>query len=195
MPWRCSPQARPGKSSGFPWRRASSPWGPVPRRDQTFAAKAQLPLAFGKDLLLSPYYKRTSTRTDYSSAGGILGFAQALGAGIQGNSVFWTSVPFAELFGDSSPVASAFRDWAGTEDIGSYAYSPELGLVLARSYGSSVLDLFLPSALNMAWYRSYSLASSTQTTTTGLVLGIKVQAVNVLGQAGSHPLPGFRRER
>ncbi len=180
-----------GEVLRFSLEASEQPLGASPRRDQTFAAKAQLPLSFGKDLLLSPYYKRTSTRTDYSSAGGILGFAQALGAGIQGNSVFWTSVPFAELFGDSSPVASAFRDWAGTEDLGSYTYSPELGLVLARSYGSSVLDLVLPSALSLAWYRSYSLASSSQTTTSGLKLGIKAQAVNVLGQAGSHPILAF----
>lgn len=164
---------------------SEQPLAASPRRDQTFFVKVQLPLSFGKDLLLAPYYKRTSTRTDLSTSGSILDFAQALGADLLGNSVFWASVPFAELFGDSSTSASAFRDWAGAEGLASY--KPELGLVLARSYGSSLLDLVLPSALSLAWFRTYSLASSAQTTGSGLILGVKVQAVNVLGQAGSHP--------
>lgn len=167
---------------------SEQPLAPSPRRDEDFSARLQLPITLGKDLLLAPYYKRTSTRTYYATAGGMLGFAQALGADISGNSVFWASVPFVELFGDSSTIATAFRDWTVAEGLGNASYKPELGLVLARSYGSSLLDLVLPSALSLAWSRSFSRASSTQTTSSGLVLGIKAQAVNVLGQAGSHPL-------
>ena len=161
------------------------------RRDEEYSLKAQVPLSFGEGLILSPYYMRTSTRTALGTAelsDGLVDLGRGFLADVEGDSVFWSSVPFAELFWGGSATSAAFETWTAREGLSVASYKPELGLILARNYGSSLLDLILPSALSIAWTRTFSKANSSLTTTSGLALGIKIQAVNVLGQAGSHPI-------
>ena len=105
------------------------------------------------------------------------------------------SLPFAELFSDNSgKVLPAWINQDGSSaSLGTY--SPSVNVTLQRGYGSHILDLLVPSSIDVSF--GQDLRKTTDLTQTRMFIRPKTttRAVNLFGELGAYPLlPGVRTD-
>jgi hypothetical protein len=158
-------------------------------RDDEVLLRLQAPLAFGKAVLVTPYYQRSWKARVAGSGSGMADFASLALSDLASNRPFWTSVPFSELFGKG--VLDSFAEYTNEKGIDSASYSPELGMALARDSGSSWVDLLVPATLALAWRNQASREDDSLSVTGILSFTLKYEAINVFGGFGAFPLAAF----
>jgi len=158
-------------------------------RDDEALLRLQIPLVFGKSIMLTPYYQRSWKGRAADSGSGMVDFVATAVSDLASNLPFWTSTPLSELFGEGS--FASFSEYTTANGIGNASYAPELGLALARETGSSWVDLLVPSALALAWTKQSLREDDCLTLATILSITFKTEAVNVFGGFGAFPIAPF----
>jgi hypothetical protein len=94
-----------------------------------------------------------------------------------------TGTPFVELFSDNSE--KILSEWqsatAGT-------YSPSVDVTLQRSYGARLIDLFVPSSMELSLGQDLRKTSDYSRTTMYVRPRATTRAVNLFGELGAYPL-------
>jgi hypothetical protein len=98
-------------------------------------------------------------------------------------SYFLQAPPVLEIFTDNEPV---FRSpWASASQA---AYTPSLNLTLQRSYGSRLIDLLLPSSIELDVGQTLSKTNDLTQTIAYIRPRTTTRAVNLFGTLGAFPL-------
>ncbi len=100
--------------------------------------------------------------------------------GLQG--YFLAGVPVAEIFTDNTPVV--IPAWASASQA---TYIPSLNLSLQRSYGSRLIDLFLPSSIDLDIGQELDKTNDLAQTVAYIRPRTTVRAVNLFGALGAYP--------
>ena len=99
-----------------------------------------------------------------------------------------TGIPYTELFTDGSGTILPL--WA---DVSRGIYSPRATLGLARTYSSRLLDLFIPSSVDLTVGQDLSKDGGLSSTEVFIQPRLSMHAINLFGSLGSHSLLGFVR--
>ncbi|HEY9595544.1 MAG TPA: hypothetical protein VHE79_13785, partial [Spirochaetia bacterium] len=101
-----------------------------------------------------------------------------------------TNVPLAEVFTDNS--ASILSAWSS---VTQGTYEPTLTLGLTRGYGSRLLDLFIPSSIDLSVGQEFEKESDLSQTLAFIRPRTTTRAVNLFGSLGAYPiLPWLRTD-
>jgi hypothetical protein len=99
-----------------------------------------------------------------------------------------TAIPFVEFFSDNTPiVSSSWQSSSSTLNAIQGDYSPSLTLSLQRSFGSHLVDLFVPSSVDLSF--GQDLKNAVDLTQANIYIRPKIstRAVNLFGQLGAYP--------
>jgi hypothetical protein len=103
-----------------------------------------------------------------------------------------TSIPFLELFADLS--GSVLPGWQSAA-AAQASYAPTLSLSLQRSYGARLLDLIVPSGIELSLGQELKKAGDLTQAATSIKPKASTHAVNLFGSLGAYPmLPLFRTD-
>ncbi len=94
-----------------------------------------------------------------------------------------TNLPFVELFSDNSSVILPQWESANAGD-----YSPSVDFTLQRSYGARLIDLFVPSSVDVSLGQDLKKTSDSIQTTMYVRPRLTSRAVNLFGELGAYPL-------
>jgi hypothetical protein len=101
-----------------------------------------------------------------------------------------TLVPFAEILADNEPATR--QAWAGAGDA---SYKPTLGLSLQRGYGGRLVDLLLPSGVDLTLWQELKREGDATQTLIHLQPRVTGHSLNLFGELGAFPLlPGVRTD-
>jgi hypothetical protein len=103
-----------------------------------------------------------------------------------------TSIPFVEIFTDlSGSVLPGWQSAAAAQAV----YAPALSASLQRSYGARLLDLVVPSAIEVSLGQDFKKAGDLTQAAAFIRPKISTRAVNLFGSLGAYPLfPLFRTD-
>ncbi len=96
---------------------------------------------------------------------------------------FVQAIPIAEIFTDITPQARIA--WA---TVSQGSYSPSLAFNLQRSYGSRLIDLIVPSSLELDIGQELDKAADLYQTVAYIRPRMTTRAVNLFGALGAYPL-------
>jgi hypothetical protein len=96
-----------------------------------------------------------------------------------------TSIPMLELFTDNSSMILPIWQAYGSAALASY--NPAFTLGVKRNYGSRLVDLFIPSSVDLSIGQMLRLASSISETDIYITAQTSSHAVNLFGRLGSIP--------
>jgi hypothetical protein len=115
--------------------------------------------------------------------GGFTDQTNELAGILSGQGYLLSAFPFVELFSDNTSIAAT--NWQSAIQG---QYSPSLTVSLQRSFGARLLDLFVPSSVDVAF--GQDLKKTTDLTQANIYIRPKVstRAVNLFGQLGAHPI-------
>ena len=117
--------------------------------------------------------------------------SSAFKAALAGQGYLITGIPFLEIFADGS--GSVLQLWPSSLVRGSY--TPSASLTFQRSYGSRLLDLFVPSFVECEVQRGIERTADLSRSTLSIRPKLVTRAVNLFGKLGSTPvLPLFRTD-
>ncbi len=101
-----------------------------------------------------------------------------------------TLVPLAEVFADNSGVV--LPAWAGSVQG---SYTPTLTLSAQRPYGSHLMDLLVPSSVQLTVQQQLQQTADLSQTVYHVAPQVTTKAVNLFGALGAYPLlPGVRTD-
>ncbi|MBL8968010.1 MAG: hypothetical protein JNG85_13465, partial [Spirochaetaceae bacterium] len=143
---------------------------------------------------LTPYYERRWKEKRPGAGAGLVELSGLALGDLASASPLWTGIPFHELVEAGAPAAFAAATGSGLGAAAEASFVPEAGLLLTREFGSSWLDLLLPSSLSLAYKRELARAGDVVTSTGAWELGAKGAALNLFGIYGAYPLAGFFEE-
>ncbi len=96
-----------------------------------------------------------------------------------------TSIPLLELFTDNtSAILPIWESYGSTTQA---SYNPAFTVGVKRNYGSRLLDLFVPSSVDLSIGQMLRLASSISQTDIYITAATSSHAVNLFGRLGSIP--------
>ncbi|MBN1518759.1 MAG: hypothetical protein JW923_01555 [Spirochaetales bacterium] len=142
------------------------------------ALTLRFPLALS-GLELTPYYRRSTSRTMSSAAAG---FAQDVDAFILSASSaagLWSAWPLADALIPAGGAAA----WA--EGSVASSHRAVAGLSLKRESGARLLDLFLPSSADLSASRNYASADDSLSAWTSVDVILSGSALNLFARNGS----------
>jgi hypothetical protein len=96
-----------------------------------------------------------------------------------------TSIPLLELFTDNTSTILPIWEAYGTTTQASY--NPAFTVGIKRNYGSRLLDLFVPSSVDLSVGQLLRLASSISETNIYITAATSSHAANLFGRLGSIP--------
>ncbi|MGA2976384.1 MAG: hypothetical protein ABSF77_13825 [Spirochaetia bacterium] len=112
-----------------------------------------------------------------------------------GQTYILQAIPIAEVFEDNS--GTVLQDWESAS-LGTYTqgtYSPYLDVALQRSYGARLLDLIIPSSIELAIGQDFMKTQELSQTVAYIRLKTTTRAVNLFGALGVYPfLPWVRTD-
>ncbi|MDC7224524.1 MAG: hypothetical protein PQJ60_12345, partial [Spirochaetales bacterium] len=161
----------------------SSDW----EQTSEFESEISLPLSFTGDLgiSLTPAYSRSLSVTEEEDYSGSFSTDYRNWADhIVPLLPLTHFIPFWEL-GDSADVMAVLP----TE--GTYTYTPEFSLTLARNYGSDPLDLLLPSLVDASFSRLYEGETDSRYFENSWDFTLQQRALNLFGSFGVQPIFDF----
>ncbi|MBN2352145.1 MAG: hypothetical protein JXD23_06195 [Spirochaetales bacterium] len=134
-------------------------------------------------LAIEPYYSRTLSALDLvTGTGGLEEDTVQHFSRYAAYSFFFTMTPLYEIF--SPDVNAEFMSWcSGLEQAD---YKPEIGLTLSRRFGSSLLDLFLPSKIVFSYGKEYVMQQTLFNAFERLSGTVLWNAVNMFGAKGAY---------
>ena len=133
---------------------------------------------------IAPYYERAySTRSEDAESGN---FGEDLGA--YGRQLWTLRYPLTAIPGHEFflPVEkSPFPD--ETAALSGAGYTPVVGLLLERPFGSRIADLYYPSTVDLSLSRAYSREEDAVTDQQTWGVSATAAAVNLFGRQGAYP--------
>lgn len=158
------------------------------QNDLALSAALLLSLAQGgaSDMSLSLAYRRfVSVTTSPSPGPRFSSEADEYFDVLSSQAYLLNAVPFQELLSNNEDRVLADWDAAGaTQGI----YSPSVLLSFQRSFGARLMDLFVPSTVEVAVGQDLKKIADLTQTTMYVRPKIGMKAVNLFGQLGVHPL-------
>jgi hypothetical protein len=151
------------------------------------ALSLTLPVKLGS-VLIEPFYSRTLSVLDTADEEGSLELDTARHyARFASHSFFFGMIPLYEIFSpDSNAVFQSLCAGAGQAD-----YKPEIGLSFGRQFGSTLLDLFLPSKITFGYGKEYILQGTMFNAFERLSGSVLFNAINLFGSKGTYKLFPF----
>jgi hypothetical protein len=185
-----------GLSAGFGDREVASlkmsvaglPASTSNYRDDLLLVRLQVPLKFGKDLALVPYYQREWTARLGGAGSGLVNLVETCAADAFGFTPLWQSLPFSEIVDSDDAGFKAFSSVSEASKASKSSLVPEFGLALARNYGSTWTDLLIPSSLSLALQRDLEKEGDSLSSALAFTGAAKFGAINLFGSLGSYPL-------
>ncbi len=147
----------------------------------------ETPIVFNGDTpeewYLTPSYSRSLTmkRSPVSDTSFFSDADTALNS-IASQTYYFTSIPFYELFMDSSPPFSS-----ASSGFDALTYKPDFTLTFQRRGKNEPVDLILPSTARLSLSRTRTREWEALTDTKAVLLDIGSNVSNLYGKLGSHP--------
>ena len=166
---------------------AEEPGKPGLKRN-SLAGRIGLPLKPFRWLRFDPYYHRLWTERRDRASFGLVEAVVTSGSELLAVEPFISPSFFAELW--SPDAFSAFESFVKAESAtrSEAAYKPEIGFRVARDYGSSWVDLVLPSIVSAAYRREMQKMGDALSDSAVWEGGFSFLAINVFGSIGAYPL-------
>jgi hypothetical protein len=114
--------------------------------------------------------------------------AQSYGRLMSAQVPLFTVLPFFELFQDNSAVILPL--WV---EASSGIYSPRATVSLQRSYGSRLIDLLLPTSIDLTLGQDFKKAGGLSSTQMFILPKVSSHALNLFGRLGAYPFFPFAR--
>jgi hypothetical protein len=159
------------------------------QRDMS-ALSVEVPLVF-RDSPADPgwrlsliYSRRADTTTTVPAKGDFASDTRTLADALEQQGFFYNSIPFAEIFADSSH--STFAE--DTENLVQSEYTPEAALRYSRVYGAYIRDLLLPSQGELRAKKTMTRGGEILSASNTYEASLTNFAVNLFGRQGAYPL-------
>jgi hypothetical protein len=169
-------------------KAASTSTGLSQQNDLSLSLALLLKLAQGgsSDTNLSIAYKRLLSLTTSPMPGPRFSAeTDELYSVLSSQAYMLTAFPFFELFSDNSGIILPEWQAAGASEG---TYSPSVLLSFQRSFGARLLDLIVPSQVDVSMGQDLKRTMDLSQTTTYIRPKIVTRAVNLFGELGAYPL-------
>ncbi|MDR1317727.1 MAG: hypothetical protein LBK13_12725, partial [Spirochaetales bacterium] len=130
------------------------------------------------------YSRRADTITTVPVKGDFGSDTRTLTDALQQQKFFYNSMPFAEIFTDSSNLTFA----EDTENLVQGEYTPQAALRYSRVYGSLIRDLLLPSQAEVQTKKTITRGGEVLSASNTHEVSLTNFAINLFGQQGAYPV-------